>query len=89
MNEWFAMTEEDIEVVDGFVCVTYGEKETPIYKWIASRTVLDEVQVEEWFFSWQSEETGFCYFATKFKSALEKDEEVKLYSKTLVKLLKC
>ena len=32
LNEWFAITEEDIEVVDGFVCVTYEEEETPICK---------------------------------------------------------
>ena len=87
MNEWDAITEK-IRAVKDFVCAMYGKKEIPIYWWTASRTVPGKVQAEQRFFSWLSEETGFCYFTTMFKSALEKDEEVNLYNKTLKKLLK-
>ena len=61
----------------------------PIHLWITSRTVSEEVQAKQWFFTWKREETRFYHFTTTFKSALEKVEKIKLYCKTLEKLFKC
>ena len=51
LNEWDPIAEDNIQVVEGFVCAIYGKKEVRICRRIASRTVPDGVQAKQCFFS--------------------------------------
>ena len=89
LNELDVITEEDIWVVEGFECATYRKKQTrSVNEWPLQLFLTKKRQAKK-LFGWQSEETGFCHFTMMFQSALEKNEEVKLYSKILEKLFKC
>ena len=42
-DDWDAIKEEDIQVVEGFVCAMHGKKRILIRRSITSRTALEEV----------------------------------------------